>query len=145
MTKKKWVFPSESRLGVYHTVRDIDGQIVCDCPDFRYQPKPCRHARLVLNGLAEDFPVEGPRIVETNISKPVLAADTVFIPFHDDSETVTLWSPDAEAFLVEVNSEVSAHTASYKFTETGSQELFVRSPDSNVPANYTLKVWSHGG
>ncbi|MBC8279462.1 MAG: hypothetical protein H8E48_01630 [Chloroflexi bacterium] len=64
---------------------------------------------------------------------------------HDDSETVTLWSPDAEAFLVEVNSEVSAHTASYKFTETGSQELFVRSPDSNVPANYTLKVWSHGG
>lgn len=91
MTKKKWVFPSESRLGVYHTVRDIDGQIVCDCPDFRYQPKPCRHARLVLNGLAEDFPVEGPRIVETNISKPVLAADTVFIPFHDDSETVRRW------------------------------------------------------
>ena len=64
---------------------------------------------------------------------------------HDDSETVALWSPDAEAYLVEVNSEIPAHTAAYKFSETGPQELFVRSPDSEVPASYTLKMWTPGG
>jgi hypothetical protein len=60
-------------------------------------------------------------------------------------ETVNVWSPDANAFLVEVNSEVDARTAAYKFSETGPQELFVRSPDTDVPANYTLKMWSPGG
>ena len=64
---------------------------------------------------------------------------------HAYSETVSVWSPDANAFLVEVNSEVDAHTAAYKFSTTGPQELFVRSPDTDVPADYTLKMWSPGG
>ena len=59
---------------------------------------------------------------------------------RDNDETVNVWSPDANAFLVEVNSEVDAHTVAYKFSETGPQELFVRSPDTDVPANYTLKM-----
>ena len=53
--------------------------------------------------------------------------------------------PGRQLFPVEVNSEVDAHTAAYKFSETGPQELFVRSPDTDVPANYTLKMWSPGG
>tara|TARA_B100000809_G_C14802945_1_gene410952 strand:- start:334 stop:573 length:240 start_codon:yes stop_codon:yes gene_type:complete len=64
---------------------------------------------------------------------------------RDNDETINVWSPDANAFLVEVNSEVDAHTAAYKFSETSPQELFVRSPDTDVPANYTLKMWSPGG
>jgi len=64
---------------------------------------------------------------------------------RDDDETVNVLSPDANAFLVKVNSEVDAHTAAYKFSETGPQELFVRSPDTDVPANYTLEMWSPGG
>ena len=58
---------------------------------------------------------------------------------RDDDETVNVWSPDANAFLVEVNSEVYAHTAAYKLSETGPQELLVRSPDTDVPPNYTLE------
>lgn len=64
---------------------------------------------------------------------------------HDNDETVNVWSLDANVFLVEVNSEVDAYTAAYKFSETGPQELFVRSPDTDVPANYTLKMGSPGG
>jgi hypothetical protein len=64
---------------------------------------------------------------------------------HDNDETVNVWSPDANVFLVEVNSEVDAYTAAYKFSGTGPQELFVRSPDTDVPANYTLKMESPGG
>ncbi|MBT98935.1 MAG: hypothetical protein CL902_09955 [Dehalococcoidia bacterium] len=58
---------------------------------------------------------------------------------HDDSETVALWSPDADAYLALVNSEISSHTASYKFSETGSQELILRVPETQVPANYHLR------
>ena len=63
---------------------------------------------------------------------------------HENSETVGIWSPDADAYIVEVNSEVTAHTASYKFKESGSHELFVRSPNTEVPADYNLKVWLPG-
>ncbi|HIF44309.1 MAG TPA: hypothetical protein EYG27_03235 [Dehalococcoidia bacterium] len=44
---------------------------------------------------------------------------------HDNDETVNVWSPDANAFLAEANSEVNAHTAAYRFSETGPQEQFV--------------------
>jgi hypothetical protein len=44
---------------------------------------------------------------------------------HDNNETVNVWSPDANAFLAEANSEVNAHTAAYRFSETGPQEQFV--------------------
>ena len=64
---------------------------------------------------------------------------------HDNDERVNVWSPDANAFLVEANSEADAHTAAYRFSETGPQELFVRSLNTDVPANYTLKMWSPGG
>ena len=64
---------------------------------------------------------------------------------HDNDETVNVWSPDANAFLVEANSEADAHTTAYRFSETGPQELFVRSLNTDVPANYTLKMWSPGG
>ena len=58
---------------------------------------------------------------------------------RDDDETVNVWSPDTNAFMVEVNSEVYAHTAAYKLSETGPQELLVRSPDTDVPPNYTIE------
>ena len=64
---------------------------------------------------------------------------------RDDDETVNVWRPDANVFLVEVNSEVDAYTAAYKFSETGPQELFVHSTDTDVSANYTLKMCSPGG
>lgn len=64
---------------------------------------------------------------------------------RDDDETVNVWSPAANAFLLEVNSEVYAHTAAYKFSETGPQDLLVRSPDTDVPPNYTQKMWSPVG
>ncbi|MDE0720750.1 MAG: hypothetical protein OSB75_09355 [Dehalococcoidia bacterium] len=50
---------------------------------------------------------------------------------RDNDETINVWSPDANAFLVEVNSEVDAHTAAYKFSETGPQEPFVLNPDTD--------------
>jgi len=52
---------------------------------------------------------------------------------RDDDETVNVWSPAANAFLLEVNSEVYAHTAAYKFSETGSRPISAQ-PRHRCPA-----------
>ena len=53
-----------------------------------------------------------------------------------------IWSTDADRYVVEVNSEVPARTAAHTFSETGPQELFIRSPESEVPSAFTFKIWA---
>ena len=59
--------------------------------------------------------------------------------------TVAVWSTDADDYIVEVNSGVIARTVAYTFSESGPQELFLRSPDSDVPSPFTFKVWAPTG
>ena len=58
---------------------------------------------------------------------------------------VAVWSADADDYIVEVNSGVTARTVTYTFSESGPQELFLRSPDSAVPSSFTFKVWAPTG
>ena len=53
-----------------------------------------------------------------------------------------IWSAEGDEYVVEVNSEVSARTVAYTFSETGSQELFLRSPESDTPADFTFTLWA---
>ncbi len=53
-----------------------------------------------------------------------------------------IWSAEGDEYIVEVNSEVSVRTAAYTFFETGSQELFLRSPESDTPADFTFRLWT---
>lgn len=58
-----------------------------------------------------------------------------------DGNMVSVWSTDANDYIVEVNSESTARTVAYTFSETGPQELFLRSPDSDVPSSFTFELW----
>ena len=53
-----------------------------------------------------------------------------------------IWSAEGDEYIVEVNSEVSARTVAYIFSEPGSQELFLRSPESDTPADFTFTLWA---
>ncbi len=62
-----------------------------------------------------------------------------------DGNILGIWSADADDYIVEVNSEVDARTVAYTFSESGSQDLFIRSPDSDVPSPFTFKLWAPSG
>ena len=62
-----------------------------------------------------------------------------------DGNILGIWSADAGDYIVEVNSEVEARTVAYTFSESGSQDLFIRSPDSDVPSPFTFKLWAPSG
>ena len=56
-----------------------------------------------------------------------------------------IWSAEGDEYIVEVNSEVSARTVAYTFSETGPQELFLRSPESDTTADFTFPLWAPTG
>ena len=51
-----------------------------------------------------------------------------------------IWITDADDYVVEISPDFTARTATYTFSESGPQELFVRSPDSDVPSLFTFEV-----
>ena len=53
-----------------------------------------------------------------------------------------IWSAEGDEYIVEVNSEESVRTGNYIFSETGPQELFLRSPESDTPADFTFTLWT---
>ena len=59
-----------------------------------------------------------------------------------NGNNIGIWSTEADGYLVEIDSEVTARTSLYTFSETGPQELFLRSPDSEVPSPFTFRVWT---
>ena len=57
---------------------------------------------------------------------------------------VGLWNPVADEFIIELNSGKMTRTVAYVFSEGDFQELFVRSPDSEVPTPFTFMFWIRG-
>ena len=62
-----------------------------------------------------------------------------------DDDTVGIWNAEAAGYIVETNIIVANRSETYIFPESGPQKLFLQSPESDVPADYTLKMWSPGG
>ncbi len=56
-----------------------------------------------------------------------------------------IWIADADDYVVEISPDVTARTVAYTFSESGPQELFVRSPDSDVPSLFTFEVRAFTG
>ena len=56
-----------------------------------------------------------------------------------------IWSVEGDEYIVEVDSDVAARTVADTFSETGPQELFLRSPESDTPADFTFKLWAPSG
>ena len=58
---------------------------------------------------------------------------------------IGIWIADADAYVVEISPDVPARTVAYTFSESGPQEFFVRSPDSDVPSLFTFEVRASTG
>ena len=56
-----------------------------------------------------------------------------------------IWSVEGDEYIVEIDSDVAARTVAYTFSETGPQELFLRSPKSDIPADFTFTIWEPSG
>ena len=56
-----------------------------------------------------------------------------------------IWSVEGDEYIVEVNSDVAARTVAYTFSETGPQEIFLRSPEADSPADFTFTIWAPSG
>ena len=55
-------------------------------------------------------------------------------------DTVGVWIQDRFGYIVEVSPVVTSRTGFHTFSESGSQDLFVQSPKSDVPSEFTLTV-----
>jgi len=92
MREEKWVFHSESRKGVYYTVQKIGEYFVCNCPAYAFGEKNCRHIRLVMNGLPQNFCFDEPRIIKAHINRPVMVGKKILIPFYsNDNIRMIFW------------------------------------------------------
>ena len=55
-------------------------------------------------------------------------------------DTVGIWNEDRFGYIVEVSPVVTSRSGFHTFSETGPQELFVQSPNSDVPSQFTFTV-----
>ncbi len=55
-------------------------------------------------------------------------------------DTVGIWNEDRFGYIVEVSPVETSRSGFYAFPETGPQELFVQSPESDVPSQFTFTV-----
>ena len=59
-----------------------------------------------------------------------------------DGNILGVWSADGDDNIVNVDAELTARTSAHTFSESGPQELYIRSPDSDVPSAFTFKIWA---
>ena len=55
-------------------------------------------------------------------------------------DIVGIWNEDRFGYIVEVNPVVTSRSGFHTFSESGTQELFVQSPKSHVPSQFTFTV-----
>lgn len=55
-------------------------------------------------------------------------------------DTVGIWNKDANGYIVEVNFVVDSRSKSYIFSDDGTQKLYLQSPKSDVPSDFSFKV-----
>lgn len=55
-------------------------------------------------------------------------------------DTVGIWNQDRFGYIVEVNLIVPSRSGFQTFSDSGRQELFVQSPKSDVPSQFTFTV-----
>ena len=59
-----------------------------------------------------------------------------------NGNVIGIWSVEGDEYIIKVDSEKAARTVAYVFSESGPQELILRSPESDIPADFTFKLWS---
>ena len=74
-------------------------------------------------------------VVDVDAGTPYLLELTT-----SNSNTVGVWSGDAQGYILQVSPVVTIRSATYVFTEGGSQKLFIQSPASDVPSPFTFKI-----
>ena len=57
-----------------------------------------------------------------------------------DDDTVGIWNAEAAGYIVETNLIVTNRSETYIFPESGSQKLYLQSPETDVPSPFTFKV-----
>ena len=55
-----------------------------------------------------------------------------------DDDIVGIWN--ADGYIVEANLIVTTRSATYTFSKSGSQKLYLQSPASHVPSPFTFSV-----
>ncbi len=55
-------------------------------------------------------------------------------------DTVGIWNEERYGYIVEVNLIVTSRSGFQTFNDSGRQELFVQSPKSDVPSQFTFTV-----
>ncbi len=55
-------------------------------------------------------------------------------------DTVGIWNEDRSGYIVEVSPVVSSRSGFHTFSGSGTQKLFVQSPKSDVPSQFTFTV-----
>ena len=55
-----------------------------------------------------------------------------------------IWSENANDFIVQVNPETPARTVAHTFSEGDFQNMFLRSPATDVPAPFSFIFWIRG-
>ena len=55
-------------------------------------------------------------------------------------DTVGIWNEDTDGYIVEVNFVVDNRSKSYIFSDDGTQKLYLQSPKSDVPSDFSFKV-----
>jgi hypothetical protein len=58
-----------------------------------------------------------------------------------DGNIAGIWSAGADDFILQANPEAESRTATHTFSESGFQEIFVMSLDSDIPSPFTFKIW----
>ncbi len=55
-------------------------------------------------------------------------------------DTIGIWNKDANGYIVEVSPVVDSRSKSYTFSDGGSQKLYLQSPKSDVPSEFSFTV-----
>ena len=58
-----------------------------------------------------------------------------------DGNIAGLWDATANDFIIQANPESESRTITYTFSDGGIHEVFLRSLDSEIPSDYTFKIW----
>ena len=63
-----------------------------------------------------------------------------FEPSSSSGDTIGIWNEDANGYIVEVSPVVDSRSKSYTFSDGGSQKLYLQSPKSDVPSEFSFTV-----
>jgi len=58
-----------------------------------------------------------------------------------DGNIAGIWNAGGYDFILQANPEAETRTVTHTFSESGFQEIYVMSLDSDIPSPFTFKIW----